>query len=76
VVPAIQEEKQHSWPDQKHKIFSEKQMKAKRKPEPGSSCRDLKFNLKYGQKSKTELKQTNKQKILRHLDKHSTMLRE
>jgi hypothetical protein len=60
VVPATQEEKEHSWHEQKHETFSEKQMKTKRNPEPGSSCRDLKFNLKYGQKSKTALKQTNK----------------
>jgi hypothetical protein len=45
VVPAMQEAEDNIWPDQKHETFSEKQMKAKKNPEPGSNCRDLKFNL-------------------------------
>jgi hypothetical protein len=45
VVPATQEAEDHSWPEQKHETFSEKQMKEKKYPEPGSSCRNLKFNL-------------------------------
>jgi hypothetical protein len=45
VVSASQVAEDHSWPEQKYETFSEKQMKAKKKPEPGSNCRDLKFNL-------------------------------
>jgi hypothetical protein len=45
VVPATQEAEDHSCPEKKHVTFSEKQMKAKTKPELGSSCRDLMFNL-------------------------------
>jgi hypothetical protein len=45
VVPATQEEEDHKWPEQKHETFTEKQMTAKKNIEPGSSCKDLKFNL-------------------------------
>jgi hypothetical protein len=45
VVPATQEAEDHSWPEQNYETFSEKQMEAKENSEPGSSCKDLKFNL-------------------------------
>jgi hypothetical protein len=45
MVPATQEAEDHTWPEQKHGTFSEKQMRTKKNPEPGSICRDLKFNL-------------------------------
>jgi hypothetical protein len=64
LVPATQEAEDHNWPEKKHKT-SEKQMKATKNPEPGSSCRDLSFNLSYDQKSKTALKQTKNHKTSR-----------
>jgi hypothetical protein len=45
VVPAAMEAEDFSLPEQKHETFSEKPMKAENNPEPGSSYRDLKFNL-------------------------------
>jgi hypothetical protein len=43
--PATQKAESNGWPEQKHETFSEKQMKAKRHPEPVPSCRDVKFIL-------------------------------
>jgi hypothetical protein len=45
MVPATQEAEDHTSPEQKQETFSEKQMKAKKDPEPGSGHRDLMFNL-------------------------------